>query len=89
MYNKKIKVMTQTTIKYYEGSVEFYTVNSANEVKQLNKYVLSTFKHKCASKKRIDGELWAEVFENGKSTTRFIYNQKLGLRVFSTLELSK
>jgi hypothetical protein len=89
MYNKKIKVMTKTTIKYYEGSVEFYTVNSANEVKQLNKYVLSTFKHKCASKKRIDGELWAEVFENGKSISRFIYNPKQGLKVFSTQELSK
>lgn len=81
--------MIKTTIKYYEGPVEFYTVTSANEVKQLNKYVLSTFKHKCASKKKIDGELWAEVFENGKSTTRFIYNPKVGLRIFSTQELSK
>ena len=81
--------MIKTTIKYYEGSVEFYTVNSASEVKQLNKYVLSTFKHKCASKKRIDGELWAEVFENGKSISRFIYNPKQGLKVFSTQELSK
>lgn len=81
--------MKKTTIRYYEGSTQFYIISSPNEIKELNKYVLNTFKHKCATKKKIEGELWAEVFENDKSVRRFIYNPKLGLRVFLTQEISK